>query len=73
MTAFYELSLHNCCQSEAGRTDRPGKEQLLLSSIPSRSLALLTLKNRTCAGSAALKCSGRISQVARKCLVMRGV
>jgi len=71
--AFYDLSLHNCCHSEAGRTDHSGIEKLLLSSVPSRSLPLVTLKNRSCAKSSALKCSGQFSRVVRKRLVMLGV
>lgn len=68
--AFYNLSLHNCCHSEAGRTDHSGEEQLLLSSVPSRSLALVTLKNRSCARSSVLKCSGQVRRVVGKQLVM---
>lgn len=58
-----DLNLHNCCCYKAGRTDHSGNEQLLLNLVPSRPLALVMLKNGSCARSSALKCAEQVSRV----------
>lgn len=69
-TFFCDLNLHNRCCYKAGRPDHSGNEQLLLNLVPYRPLALVVLKNGSCARSSALKCAEQVSRVVGKWLIV---